>query len=128
MIFIKLIYMLLFGALNFIIYDKLNRTGKVNSSLFKYFLIIFVTVVAISLLQISFVLPLEAMFVLLFFSVAIIFFYAIFKFSFLKDIKESNIAAKEWFIKVFSFVFLKLVPLALFVFQCAFILYQRPLK
>jgi|GEM_PF-2351788 hypothetical protein len=123
---VKIIYVLLFAIFNFVIYSKLNKTGKVSSGLFWPTVSIFVLFVTlhIGMLNWSFLLPWKDFFPLVIVLFAPVLAYLWFNYLAFKRIKRLNMSNEEFrntAIRIFSFFFLKFFYVIAFIAQCAFI-------
>jgi|ERR1051325_2501860 len=123
---VKLIYILLFAAFNFVIYSKLNKTGKITPNLLWLFISIFIIFLILhtGLFNWSFLMDRKDFFpiVILLFGPVIVYLW--FNFLVLKRIKRLNMSNEEFrntAIKIFSFFFLKFFYVMVFIVQCAFI-------
>ncbi len=123
---IKIIYIFLFAAFNFVIYSKLNKTGKINANLFWFFTLIFILFVILhtGLFNWYFLLSWKQFAPLLFFLSAPVLVYLWFNYFALKRIERLNMPNENFrntAIKVFSFFFLKLFYVMIFIVQCVLI-------
>jgi hypothetical protein len=118
--------MLFLAAFNFVIYSKLNKTGKISPNLFLFFTSIFILFVILhtELFNWDFLIPWKQFFPLLFFLSAPVLVYLWFNYFVLKRIERLNMSNEKFrstVIKVFSFFFLKLIYVIIFIVQCIFI-------
>ena len=123
---VKIIYVLLFAIFNFVIYSKLNKTGKITPNLLWLFISIFIIFLILhtGLFNWSFLMDRKDFFpiVILLFGPVIVYLW--FNFLVLKRIKRLNMSNEEFrntAIKIFSFFFLKFFYVMVFIVQCAFI-------
>jgi hypothetical protein len=124
--FIKILYIIFFALANFIIYSKLNRTGKITKIQFWLFCIVFLLFILlhIGLFNLVFLMRWKDIFPLLLLLITplmVYFWYNYFVIKRIKRLKESNEGFLRLSIKVFSFFFLKFIYIMVFVVQCIFI-------
>jgi len=123
---IKIIYVLLFAAFNFVIYSKLNKTGKISSNLFWLSVSIFIIVVILhtGLFNWSFLMTGRDFFPLVIFLFVPVIVHVWFNFLVLKRIERLNMSNEKFrntAIKIFSFFFLKFFCVMVFISQCVFV-------
>jgi hypothetical protein len=112
--FTKLIYVLFFGLANFIIYTKLNKTGKINAKLFWSFIAIFLLFVFlyIDLFYAGFLMKWKDFFPFLLLLIVPVVVYYWFTYLAIKRItrlKDQNERFFNFGIKIFSFFFLEIL-------------------
>lgn len=123
---IKIIYLLFFAVTNFVVYSQLNKTGHVTKKQALYFALIFLIVVILhfSLFNSNFLIPRKNFLALSIVSFVPFLVYLWFKYLVTPRLDRMN-GADEGFLnsgkKVFSFFFLNLIYIIVFITQCTFI-------
>jgi len=121
----KIIYILFYAAVNVIIYLKLNKPQKISTKQLVIF--VFISLVFVILHTSLFILPYlmssKDFLMPLSLSIIPVLVYFWFNFLVLKRIERLNIsneAFRNIAIKIFSFFFLKLFYVMVFIMQCVF--------
>ncbi|MET3503193.1 asparagine N-glycosylation enzyme membrane subunit Stt3 [Mucilaginibacter sp. SG538B] len=124
--FQEIIYILLFIAVDLVVYSKLNKTEWVNAKQFKLFLIGTILLILLHFFNLPFLMPMRTFSGLIFFSLFPLFTYFWFTYFAVKRIHRITTPQNENFIstglKVFSFFFLKLVYAMTLIMQVSIIL------
>lgn len=121
----KIVYILFYAAVNLIIYFKLNEPDRISKKqlmIFVFIALIFV-LLHIGIIQSPLLIPAKDFFMPLSLSIIPVLVYFWFNYMVLKRIERlniSNVRFRNTAVKVFSFFFLKLFYVIVFIMQCVF--------